>query len=112
MARFYGEVGFGHAVEGAAGVFSDVITEKKYYGDVTRNARRLQSTQEVNQNPVIENSISIIADEYANGNINAIRYVRWMGTLWVATVAEVQRPRLILRLGGVYNGPVAAPSTP
>jgi hypothetical protein len=28
-----------------------------------------------------------------------------MGTLWTLSNVEVQSPRLVLRLGGVYNGP-------
>jgi hypothetical protein len=35
-----------------------------------------------------------------------------MGTLWTVSDVEVQSPRLLLRLGGVYNGPRAAPSSP
>ena len=55
--------------------------------------------------------ISIVADPYANENFFAIRYVQWMGTLWKVTEVEVQSPRLLLRLGGKYNGPIP-PATP
>jgi hypothetical protein len=112
MARFHGVIGYGHSVEGAAGVWKDVITERSYYGDVIRNSRRLQDGQEVNSNLTVSNSISIVSDTYASENILAIRYIGWMGYLWQVSEVEVQRPRLILRLGGVYNGPVAAPVTP
>ena len=48
MAKFYGEIGYGEAAEIAPGVYDDVITEKKYYGDVVRNSRKLQEGEKVN----------------------------------------------------------------
>lgn len=113
MAKFYGEIGYGASVEIAPGVWDDVITEYKYYGDVLRNTRKLRDGEAINNDLTVGNSISIIADEFANGHFFAIRYIRWAGTLWTVTDVEVQSPRLILRLGGVYNGPkAAAPVTP
>lgn len=107
MAKFYGAIGFGHAVETSPGVYEDVITEKVYYGDVIRNSRKLQESGNVNLDITVQNSISIVADAYATENFFAIRYISWMGSLWTVSDVEVQRPRLTLRLGGVYNGPTA-----
>lgn len=104
MAKFYGEIGYGHSVETAPGVWQDVITVKNYYGDVLRNTRRLENGENVNNDRTVNNSISILADAYANENFMAILYLKWMGTLWNVSDVEVQSPRLILRLGGVYNG--------
>lgn len=112
MAKFRGKVGYGASVEGANGVFEDVITEFVYSGDVLRNTRRLREGEKVNDDLSVGNSISIVADAYANEHFFAIRYVEWAGSLWKVTEVEVQRPRLLLRLGGVYNGPVATPSGP
>lgn len=112
MAKFYGEIGYGEPVETKPGVFVDQITEYSYYGDVIRNARRLTDGASVNNNIAVNNSISIVADAYAREHFFAIRYIRWMGSLWTISEVEVQAPRLILRLGGVYNGSVAPSSTP
>jgi hypothetical protein len=112
MAKFYGEIGYGEAVEKTPGVFVDQITEYKYRGDVIRNTRRLTEGESVNNNIAVNNSISIVADAYAREHFFAIRYIRWMGSLWTISEVEVQAPRLILRLGGVYNGPVADPVSP
>ena len=103
--RFYGKVGYGATVETAPGVWKDVITEVPYYGDVIRNTRVLREGDRVNDDLSVGNSISIVADAYAIRNIFAMRYVEWMGALWVVTEVQVQRPRLLLTLGGVYNGP-------
>jgi hypothetical protein len=108
MAKFYGEIGYGESVEKAPGVYADDITERKYYGDVVRNTRKLIDGTDVNSDLSVNNSISIVADAYANEHFFAIRYIRWMGSLWVVSDVDVQAPRLILRLGGVYNGPTAA----
>lgn len=112
MARFYGEVGYGSSVETAPGVWEDVITERKYYGDVLRNTRKLDSGAQVNNDISVGNSISIVSDDDAYGSFFNMRYIKWMGTLWIISEVEVQSPRLILRLGGVYNGPRPADPTP
>lgn len=109
MAKFYGNVGYGATVENppGSGVWKDTITEVSYYGDVIRNSRRTQDGQYLNNDLTVGNSISIVADAYANEHFFAIRYVHWAGALWTVSEVEVQSPRLILRLGGVYNGPKA-----
>lgn len=109
MARFYGKVGYGADVDQGNGVHATVITEVSYYGDVVRNMRRLDTAEKVNDDFSVSNSISIVSDTYANEHFFAIRYVEWAGTLWKVTEVEVASPRLILRLGGVYNGPTAEP---
>lgn len=107
MARFHGEVGYAFSVETAAGVYEDEIVERTYFGDVIRNTRNLKDGEKVNDDLSISNQISVVADPYANEHFFAIRYLRWMGALWSVTEVEVQSPRLIFRLGGVYNGPKA-----
>lgn len=107
MAKFAGTIGYGETVETAPGVWVDRITERKAYGDVIRNARQLVDGDKVNMDLSVSNSISIVADAYANEHFFAIRYITWAGTLWTVSDVTVQRPRLVLRLGGVYNGPTA-----
>lgn len=107
MTRFHGNVGYGENVEISPGVWQDVITEFEYYGDVFRNTRRMLDDAKVNSDITVGNSISIVADAYANEHFFAIRYVQWAGTLWTVTDVEVQAPRLLLRLGEVYHGPTA-----
>lgn len=75
-----------------------------YYGDLTHNTRRLQSAEQLNDNINVANEISIVADPFANENFHSMRYVEFMGAKWKVTSVEVQYPRLILTMGGVYNG--------
>lgn len=104
MAKFYGAIGYGKSIETSPGVWEDQITERMYYGDLIRNSRRLQSSGNLNDNINISNQISIIADPYANENFHLMKYASFMGTKWKITDIEVQYPRLILTVGGVYNG--------
>jgi hypothetical protein len=105
MVRFHGEVGYGETLETAPGVWSDRITEVTYFGDVTRNTRNFDAADKLNSDISVDNSLSILADEYAIEHFFLIKYVRWAGVLWTVTNVEVKRPRLILSLGSVYNGP-------
>lgn len=108
MARFSGIVGFAFEnVETSPGVWEDQIVERKYFGDVVRNSRRLDEVEKVNMDISVGNSISLVANAYASEHFFAIRFLEWAGVCWVVTDVTVERPRLLCRLGGVYNGPRA-----
>lgn len=104
MAKFYGKIGYASTVETKPGVYEEQIVERSYYGDLIRNTRRLQSADQVNDDINISNEISIVADPYATNNFHTMRYAVFMGTKWKILNVEVSYPRLILTLGGVYNG--------
>lgn len=105
MARFYGVVGYMTNEETAPGVWGEVITRRNYSGDVIKNTKRFQSGDNLNDDITVNNLISIVADDYAYEHFFALRFVEWMGASWKITNVEVQRPRLILTIGGVYNEP-------
>lgn len=104
MAKIYGKIGYGQTVETSDGVYEETMTVRNYYGELLRNSRALQSSDSVNDNINIANQISIIADPFANNNFHSMRYIEFMGSKWKITNVEVQYPRLILTVGGVYNG--------
>lgn len=104
MAKFYGSIGYAETVEVKPGIWKEQITEKKYYGDLLRNSRRLQTVDKLNDDINVSNEISIVADPYANQNFHLMRYVIFMGTKWKISNVEVQYPRLLLTIGGAYNG--------
>lgn len=103
MAKWFGKIGFGVTSETKPGVWTESITLREYYGDLIRNTRRLQSGDQVNDDINVSNEISIVSDPYANEHFYAIRYVEFAGAKWKVTNVDVQYPRLILTLGGVYN---------
>lgn len=104
MAKFYGAVGYAVTEESAPGVWEEHIVEKMYYGELIRNTRKLQATEHLNDDINISNEISILADPFAYANFHSMRYVDFMGAKWKVASIEVQYPRLILTVGGVYNG--------
>lgn len=104
MAKFCDIVGFVSTKETSPGVWEEVVTERKYYGDVDRNTFKYQSSGNLNDDINISNEISIVADAFANENFSTMRYLMFMGVKWKINSVEVRRPRLILNVGGVYNG--------
>ena len=104
MAKWCGIVGYGENVEVRPGVWKDVITERKCYGDVLQNTRTLQQSDKVNDDINVSNRISILADPYAYKNFHSIRFVEFGGTMWKVNNIDVQDRRLILSVGGVDNG--------
>lgn len=103
MAKFYGIIAYGEPIETTPGVWKEQITERPYYGDLIRNTRRLQTADQLNDDINVANEISIVSDPFANQNFHSMRYVEFMGAKWKITNVEVQYPRLILTIGGVYN---------
>ena len=103
MAKFYGSIGYAETIETSPGVWKEQITKREYFGELVRNTRKLQTSDQVNDNININNEVSIIADPYAISNFHSMRYAEFMGTKWKISNVEVKYPRLILTLGGVYN---------
>lgn len=116
MARFFGTVGFAVGVREGTGENEGIVTEspvveRVYFGDIVQNSRRFDRGSDINDDLQIAVKISIVADDYANEHVYAMKYVEWMGAKWKITYVEPQRPRLILTIGGVYNGPTPGSSS-
>lgn len=109
--KYHGNVGFVAFREKTPGVDVEVPVEHEYTGDVLQNTKRWENSQQINKDLNISNRISIIADPYVRENLFAIRYLTWMGTYWEVISADVQYPRIILSIGGVYNGPTVGSSS-
>lgn len=104
MAKWFGKVGYVEPVETSPGVWTNVVTERDYYGDLIRNTRRLESTEHISDNITISNELSIVSDPYAIDHFHEIRYAILSGVKWKVNNVEVLYPRLKLTLGGLYNG--------
>lgn len=104
MSKWFGIVGYIETEETTPGVWKEVQTEREYYGELTRNHKRWEPTQTLHDNITLQDELSIVSDPYALQNFHNIRYVEILGTYWKVTSVGVQYPRLILSIGGVYNG--------
>jgi len=105
--RFSGEIGFGFPAEKSKGVWEDQITEHIYRGDVTQNTQTMSLGDNILTENAFQTTISVVADAYALENWQAIKYVKWAGSLWTVRSVQTRRPRLILMIGEVYRGPTA-----
>ena len=105
MAKFYGNIGFAESIEVERGIWDERITERPYRGELLKNFYNLQNSNTgLSADINVSHSISIVADQYADQNFPSMRYVIFRGTKWKITNIEVQYPRLILTIGGLYNG--------
>lgn len=105
MAKYYGNIGYVKTVETVPGVWVQKAIDKPYYGEVIRDSRSWQPQSEgVNDDININNSISIVADPYARQNYPYIKYLIWNDIYWEVTDITISYPRIILNIGGVYNG--------
>lgn len=111
--KFYGRIGYIGSVEVTPGRFEEqLIAEKDAYGDVNSYRRRLERTENQNQDIHLSNVISILMDPFAQEHFHEIRYVLWQGVRWEATSVELSWPRLNITLGGVYNVPAYTGGAP
>lgn len=104
MAKFFGNIGFIFFEESEGGVFKEVAVERPYRGDLIRISRRYEQSDKLTDDLNINNEISIVGDAYAYKNFHAMRYVHFLGANWKISSATIDRPRITLQIGGVYNG--------
>lgn len=105
MTKYYGRIGFSETEQTSPGVWTQKIVSRYYKGDVLRRSIRFENGDRMNDNLNISNTLSIVADPYFYEHLGMARFVEWMGSLWEIESIEIQRPRLNLTIGGVYNGP-------
>ena len=104
MAKFFGEIGFSSTVETSPGVWEDTIIPREYYGDVVREGRRWEKGESINDNLIVNNYISVLADTFAYENYQYMKWVSFMNAKWKIASVEIEYPRIKLTLGGVWNG--------
>lgn len=105
MAKYYGKVGYVKTVEIEPGLWDEQPTESEYFGDTLQNTiRSTMPIDSTNRDFILNVQISIVADPYAIDHFSEIRYAEYMGTMWSVTSANPQYPRILLTLGGLYNG--------
>ena len=105
MTKFYGTIGFVGTVDNGHGVYLPVNDDRFYTGDLFRNNKRWQNGEAVNDDLVLSNEISIVADSFANEHAQMIKYVTINGSdvKWKVNTIMMEYPRIRLEIGGVYN---------
>lgn len=103
MAKCSGVIGYALAGETQPGVWTEGITEKKYFGDVVRDNRRIVDQGEINGSINISNNISIVSNSFMLKNMAFMRYVTFMNSKWKISSVDIKPPRIIITIGGIYN---------
>lgn len=109
MAKFSGKIGYAEIVDSIErpGIWTEEIIERNHYGDVVKDYKKYESnTNHLNDTLIISNKLSIIADSFIINNAHKIRYVIFNNTRWNVVSLELNRPRILISIGGVYNGPL------
>lgn len=106
MSRFRGMIGYAQNVETeqGSGEWIPDIVEKRHSGNVLKDFARYQSEDVTIPTLTITNKISVVANNYILDNTSKMRYVVWQSAKWEIVSFKFEHPRIILTLGGVYNG--------
>lgn len=106
MARkYYGKIGFVRTVEKPGSIWEEETVERPYKGDVIRLSMQYANGTGINDDVKVSNVISIIADSFAYQNAHFMKYVTYLNAKWKINDITIDRPRITLSIGGVYNGP-------
>jgi len=105
MNKWVGVIGFAVNEETAPGVWEDTITEKKLTGDIIDVRVRRSDSQDINTNVNVSAKISVVINPYLRDHLDKLRYLSYFGSYWKISDISVEFPRLVISLGGVYNGP-------
>lgn len=106
--RYCGKVGYAIQEEDPErpGIIVPRIVERTYYGDVLRDGKRNENTENFNDNIALSNEFSVVADKFMIEHFLNIAYITHYGTKWrVSSVDTSYPPRIKININGVYNGP-------
>lgn len=105
--RYCGMIGYELTVDDGTGIYTPIITERKAKGDVESCRLRISDGVSINSDFKVNNKISIVSEPFSLNNFQNIRYASWKGTRWKVDSVEIDMPRIILTLGGEWNGQIA-----
>lgn len=106
MAKWAGKIGFLITEEKKGSIWEEHVIEKPYTGDViSATYRNAPASEKLNDDLSVTQDLSIVADNFAINNAYRIRYATMLGGKWKVTTIKPQFPRLVLSIGGLYNGP-------
>lgn len=104
MAKYAGNVCYVTEVESPPGVWRKEETVVRMYGDILRTASVFQGAERINKNITLQNRISLLANSIGMSNFYNIQWIEYLGTKWEVTLIDIVSPRIIVTLGGIWNG--------
>lgn len=103
MSKYAGLVGYVTQEESVPGVWSPVDKAVMTKGDIIRQSSSVQNDDKVNSDVTLNHRVSLIGDAYAFNNYFNLKWIEIGGRKLEVTSVELQRPRLIVTVGGLYN---------
>lgn len=103
MAKYSGLVGYVTEEEISPGVWQPKNNSRKMRGDIIRQTSNNQNDMKVNNDTTLSHRVSLVGDAYAFSNYYDIKWIDIDGYRWKVSSVEVQRPRIIVSLGGPYT---------
>jgi len=104
MARFSGEVGYVTQEETTPGVWTSVDKVRTMRGDLIRQNANNRDSDKANGDVSLNHRVSLVGDAYSFANYFNIKWIKIDGYKWKVTSIEIQSPRIIVTIGGMYNG--------
>lgn len=106
MAKFYGNITFSitEPRSDRPSIYEEHPTDVLYYGEIHSNRRRYYTNNKTNDDIEITQELSILSDDFAIKHCSEIKAVEIEGVKWKVESIDIRYPRLILSIGGVYNG--------
>ena len=105
MAKWYGKIGYAVTKQVSPSVWKPQIEEYSYFGDIIRNTSSWNNnTDTTNDDLKFDAQVSIVADHFAQNHFGSMKWVELYGAKWKVVKVEPRHPRLILTVGGLYNG--------
>ena len=98
-----GKIGYSRTEETSPGVYQEIIVEKQYYGDVVRNTTQILDSNTINSSIKLNNSISVLCNNYMSDNLGCVRYLTFKKSKWKVSSMEIKDNRIIFTLGDLYN---------
>lgn len=107
MGKYFGNIGYRIDVVDPENpdISKTEITLVKKRGEVLKNSRRWQDTQEsINPTMICSNRIKFIGNSFDYENLSSMIFVEYLGSRWkISDVDLSERPKIIVTLGGLYN---------
>ena len=103
MPKCSGLIGYALVVETQPGVWSEIITDKPYYGDVVTDNRKFNNQNQINDDMNINNNISVISNSFMLDNLAVMKYITFLKSKWKIVSVEIKPPRIIINIGGLYH---------
>jgi len=103
MSRCVVDVGYSSTIETKPGIFEDEYREVSHVALVLSSKTAWVRGARAGDDVELNQRLSIIPTPDTYANVGAIKYVTYYGVKWKVISINMQRPRMVLTVGGIFN---------